>query len=445
MNERKPQMSPEAQKPAGGLSQDLVDELMVLAQEVRAVEAKAARGWKISLAGWAVFLVVVFCYLYFGVYQRVVVPALEPKMIVELALGAANTALQKQGLPALDSSELAPAVAEKLKAQIPILVQERLRLQLVAWQERIPEYRIKYTEKFRDNAPKIVDQALDYLQTDMLPRIHTAALDFVGGKVDEVLKRIDETIGDAVQQVIAMHMESMEVVAPEQREELRKALALAFEEQMGPVLDELFKGTDDAMAEVTMQIDGLMDRQRTRSLTADDMLVIRLMQLSRALFTSMKQAPPEAQESILQQLLDQLRSVGVGESAREEIGRGFQAGVTPDFSRMPAEEREKAKAEYEKAMQMKRAAAGAAAAGAPTTPAIEIPAEAREKAEQARREAEKARSQAAAQAGQAAKEAQPVPPGPPPDTKKLEEEAKKKAAEAQAKAEQEAKAPAAAQ
>jgi len=353
-------MSPEAQEPGSGLPQDLVDELMVLAQEVRAVEAKAAKGWKLSLAGWVIFLVVVFSYLYFGVYRRVVVPFFEPATMVEMAIGVGNRALESQGLPEVESASFAPQLADRLEVGIPALVQQQLKPKLMDLQEQLPEKRIELTQKFRANAPQVVDDAVDYFEANMLPRLHDTLLTTVGERVDEVLERVDETIGEAVTQVIVAHWDSIAVVGPDQMSELREGLANTFEQQMGPVLEEIFKGTDESVAEVRMQIEQLVERYKSQTLTADDMHVIRLIQLSLALFKSMKEAPPEVQESIYEQFMDQLRSIGIGAAAREQIGREVRAGVTPDFSGLSPEEREAATKAYE---EDRRQAAEAEAQG----------------------------------------------------------------------------------
>jgi len=352
MNERNPQMSPEAQEPGSGLPQDLMDELMVLAQEVRAVEAKAARGWKVALAGWVIFLVVVFSYLYFGVYRAVIVPIFEPGTLVQMGMGLANGALEKQGLPEVGSAEFASRLADRLEVGIPALVQQQLKPQLIALQEQLPERRIELTQKFRANAPQIMDDAVDYFEGNMLPRLHDTLLTTVGERVDEVLERVDETIGEAVTQVIVTHWDSMAVVGPDQMSELREGLANTFEQQMGPVLDEMFKGTDESVAEVRREIEKLVERYKSQTLTADDMRVIRLIQLCLALFKSMKEAPPEVQESIYDQFMSQLRDLGIGAAAREQIGREVQAGVTPDLSDLSPEEREAAMKAFKESQRL---------------------------------------------------------------------------------------------
>ncbi len=353
MNEKNTEMTPQAEESKGGAPQDLT----ALAAEVSAMERKAASAWKMALVGWAILLAIIFSYLNFWLLQSVIKPAAQPDRLVALGFVAVDSALASRGLPSLESSQLPVKVADLLKERTPIVIAEQVRPRLIELQQKLPELRKEYTEKVAQKAPELMDDAVDYLQSNLLPMAHDRLIGFVESRVDEILERAEETIGRAVGEVIASTDDSLALISQDER--LRLSLEEAFEEEMGEVLDMLFTDLDKKIAKVGGDIGDLIGKMDAGTLDKRDMLELRLIQITNALFTSLVEAVPAAEgEDIFQQLMNRLKELKLEAPARRRIGVDVMTGEAPDLSAVPEEFREEVRKQIQEAREAAQKAAG---------------------------------------------------------------------------------------
>ncbi len=402
MNEKNTEMTPQAEESRGGAPQDL----SALAAEVSAMEKKAASSWKIALVGWAILLAIIFSYLNFWLLQSVIKPAVQPAELVALGFVAVDAGLESRGLSPLESSDLVDEVTRLLKERVPIVIEEQVRPRLVDLQERLPELREEWTEEVRQKAPELMADAVDRLQADLLPKAHDTLLEFVRTRVDDTLAQVEETIDRAVGEVVDSTDQSIIDLAD--NETLRLNLEVAFEEQMGEVLDALFTDLDKTVAEAGRGIRELVAKMDAGTLEKRDMLELRAIQLTRALFTSLREAVPEAEgegEDFFQKLMGTLKDLKIEPAARRTILLDAREGVAPDLSQVPEELRE----EVRKEAQEFREAAQKAAGDLPGAP----------------------------EAGAAPRTRSAAPEGPPPEVlKRIQEEQEKEREEAAKRAAQ---------
>ncbi|MHC4591852.1 MAG: hypothetical protein ACYS8L_04045, partial [Planctomycetota bacterium] len=263
MSEMNPETSPEPEESKGGIPQDVADDVAVLAGEIRALESKAAGAWKIAAVVWIILLAVIAGYL--SVIYSKLKDRLTPDVVIELGVGQVNSFLEGYGAPAIDSPMLPDWVGRELKAQAPIVLKERLRPMLESLQQRLPELRQEVTERVRTRAPALMDQAVDRLETDLLPRANDALMGLVEEQVDELLQQVEEGLDAAVGEVIADVRASTDDLAD--AEKMQKAMAAAFEEGMGPILDEMFAQLDEKVAQVRSGMEDLNLKRKAGALT----------------------------------------------------------------------------------------------------------------------------------------------------------------------------------
>ena len=441
-----------SEEPKGAVPQALADDFGALASEIRAIDRKASAAWKTALVVWIIFLAVEFSYLYFGVYRTMLKPYAEPGTIVSLGMQVVDGALAHQGLPPLDSAQLPQAVADRLKAAAPSVMQHQVKPQIERLLADLPRLRAQYTEKIKQEAPQLIEEGLGIIEDQVLPWANRRLLDFVSQQVDTLMANLDQQLSALVGQVIAENKENIAVL--KDKEALRVGLEKAFEEAMGGVMDELFKDLDKRVADVRAGMQDLVLNYKSGNLTHVQALEVRLIQDVEALFRGAGEQPMEIGIPELQSLLDELSAIGVPEVAREEIRRAVPTGAMPDLSNVPEQYRERVKSEIERARKAAAeaaargaAAAGKAASGAATVPGApgalpaDLPPEVREKIEQARKAGLEAAARGRKAAGAAAG-GEMTPAAPEgvktelmtPEAAKAMEEGKKKAEEAAKKA-----------
>lgn len=130
-------------QPKGAVPQAVADDVAVLASEVRAIQRKAAAAWKTALGIWIILLLVIFSYLYFGVF-RLLKKNLEPATVAQLVIGKINDTVEAQGFGRLDSAEFPRKAAEQLKKMAPTVMQDTVKPILQAQLKNLPELRKKY-------------------------------------------------------------------------------------------------------------------------------------------------------------------------------------------------------------------------------------------------------------------------------------------------------------
>ncbi|MCK4283017.1 MAG: hypothetical protein KAX44_01775, partial [Candidatus Brocadiae bacterium] len=144
-----------------------------------------------------------------------------------------------------------------------------------------------------------------------------------------------------------------------QDERLRLSLEEAFEEEMGEVLDMLFTDLDKKIAKVGGDIGDLIGKMDAGTLDKRDMLELRLIQITNALFTSLVEAVPAAEgEDIFQQLMNRLKELKLEAPARRRIGVDVMTGEAPDLSAVPEEFREEVRKQIQEAREAAQKAAG---------------------------------------------------------------------------------------
>lgn len=394
MNERNPEMTPESEEPKGGVPQDVRENLAALAGEMNAMEKAAARTWKITAALFAILIVFVAGYMYLGIY-RLLKEYLDPETLVQMGITQVNTVLAANfGAPGIDSGALPQWAATTLKQKTPEFMQTTVRPELERLQAQLPEYREKWTAEVEAQAPQLMNDAVDYLQSDLLPQANKTLISFVDRSVDKLLDKVDEEIGGAVGEVITASQDSIADLSADSMPRLRAALEESFEEQMGEVLDAMFEKLDETVAEVGDHMTELLRKRKAEELEHVDMLELRLIQLTRALFTPLREAPLEAEApGLIEQIMNELRKLQIAEPVQIQVRRSIEAGAELDLSHIPEEEREKVR----KAIEEGRRKAAEARRGGPP-PGAGPPPDVQKRIEEERRKGEEAARKAAAEA-----------------------------------------------
>jgi hypothetical protein len=350
-----------SEEPKGGIPQSVADDVAALAAEVRAIERKATAAWKTAVVVWIILLAVIFSYLYFWLYRGVLVPNAKPDILVELAMAPVEEAVQRHLGARLDSPDFGKVVGEKLKAAAPGLIKSQVKPQIENLLAQLPTYRAKYTAEIKQRAPKLINDGLDLIQNDLLPWANEQLMATISEHADALIAQINDQIKSAVSEVIATSRGDIKTLQQDPAA-LRLALEHAFEGAMGDVMDELFTDLDTKVANIRDQMQGLVNRYKAGTLTYRDKLELRLIQDVEALFSKASIEEGVGGVPGIEQILEDLKGLGVPEETRKAIRTDVRAGKAPDLSGIPDAYREKMKKEMEEEQKAKEAAKAAAGA-----------------------------------------------------------------------------------
>jgi len=342
----------ESAEEAKGIPQSVVDEVAALAADVTAMKNRAARGWKVTAVVWVILLSVIAGYLYILVYKPLN-DLLEPESVVQLGITTLNGALAGAGVPAIDSPELAPWAAGKLKDAAPTVMREQVKPQLEQLTARLPELREKYTARIRREAPVWINEAVDEIGDKWLPKAELALLKFVDEKTDELMAELGTQVDAVVGQVITSTERDLRVFTEEGGDvaALRARLEEAFEQAMGPVLDELLDDIDVKVRDAGRGISELVAKHKAKRLTPDEVLEVRLIQLTIALFGGAAEDIPTG-GGMLEELRSLLEQAGLPVARREAVvrdvaGTGRIGSMEDVLKDVPEDRRE----EFRKALE----------------------------------------------------------------------------------------------
>lgn len=311
----------ESAEEAKGIPQSVVDEVAALAADVTAMKNRAARGWKVTAVVWVILLAVIAGYLYILVYKPLN-DLLEPESVVQLGITTLNGALAGAGVPAIDSPELAPWAAGKLKDAAPTVMQDQVKPQLDRLTAQLPELREKYTARIRREAPVWIDEAVTEFGDKWLPNAELALLKFVDEKTDELMTEFGTQVDAVVGQVITRTEGDLRLFTTEGGDvaALRARLEEAFEQAMGPVLDELLDDIDLKVRDAGEGIASLVGKYKAKRLNRTEALEVRLIQLTIALFGGAADEIPTG-GGMLEELSSLFDQFGLPVARREAIVR----------------------------------------------------------------------------------------------------------------------------
>jgi len=127
---------------------------------------------------------------------------------------------------------------------------------------------------------------------------------------------------------------------------LHGRLEAAFEEAMGPVLDELLADLDLKVRNAGLAIKELVKKYNAGNLTQQELLEVRLIQLTLALFEgALDEAPAES--GLMEQLRGVLEQAGVPlvdqEDIIEKARTATPANMDEILSKLPEQDREAAR------------------------------------------------------------------------------------------------------
>ena len=275
--------TPKASEEAAGVPESIASEIGTLAADVEAMRKRAVRGWKTSLILWAVLLIVIFSYLF--VLRGALMRRADPESVVQMGLSAVEGALQARGVPGLDAGQLGPWMATKLKDMAPDVMQNQVRPKMEELLAQLPQRRQELAQKITAKAPEWADKGVVYFGEKMIPEVEKRLLAMVDQNVTKLLDQFSGQIEGVIQKVLAESKGAIDALGPgSDMSQLRRTMELAFEDAIGPVLDELLRDLDKKVANVRISIADLVDSYEADTLTYEQGLEVRLIQLTLAIF-----------------------------------------------------------------------------------------------------------------------------------------------------------------
>ncbi len=284
MNDQENKTAPESEEPVAAVSEDLAGDINHLADRVAHMERVASRGWKITLVFFIVLLAVIAGYMYFWIY-RGLKDTLAPDTLIEMMKAQVNPVLQQNDLPALDNIHLLPRrAADRAIAMAPDLVQNRAKPLVEDLIAQLPEHRQQLVQQIRSEASRWSDELLTRARSEYLPDARRKVRSMVRQKLEEGLAEADARLSEAVGQIV----EEQDFKTLTQQGNIEQAFQTAFEERLGPYLDEMVLEKLDV--HINNAVDSLNELVNSPNRDYKSKLEIRIIQLVRALFENAAQA-----------------------------------------------------------------------------------------------------------------------------------------------------------
>lgn len=261
------------------LSDEAVRDVTDFVEEIRAYEAKAANSMRMSVVVFTVLALAIAGYFKFLVYDYVVVGYTEPETVVPMAEGMINGVLEANELPTLESSRVVEWARDKAKDAAPGLIEEHLRPVVEEQLASLPKRRAEFIRQLDEQAPQAVDDMLETWRGETLPQIRLSLREQIDAQADQILGELDEVIADTIDDVVASQEGNIKDLTD--KEVLREAMTLAFEDHLGDYVDEIFVAVDPHLAGAADAMEKVV-RKEDKSMR--EKLELRVIQLMYALY-----------------------------------------------------------------------------------------------------------------------------------------------------------------
>jgi hypothetical protein len=236
-------------------------------------------------------------------------------------------------------------------------MRDYVRPRLEELPEQLPKVRAELVSKFRQNAPQLMDQAVNVLIEQVVPQARSTLISTLKDRADEALDEVEGQFEEIVSTVVAAHKEDVRKLGQTDWAAVRSRMEQEFEREMGPILDRVFEGLTAAITDVRAGTEVLVQDYRSGTLTDQQKLEIQLIRLVRALFRQKAAQPQVVAKSLFEQIMENLQVTGEAAPEFSEVvtmpaGVGRAPTVDEiDWGQVPAEHRENARKMYEEAMR----------------------------------------------------------------------------------------------
>jgi len=267
-----------------------------LAAELAQAKAAADRRWRVTALVYGILCLVIAGYLgwlYFNFFK----PFVRSEFIVDRAATEIETKLPdyKDELAKL-LADKAPELIDQLDPKIEELkikyidntdeiarqleakiedLPGYIKPKLDSLKAKVPELMKKLEEKLVAKAPSYADELRDKV-LDMLPGAKDWALGLVKGKLEASKGDIAEVLDKAIRQLVEQHKQD---IIDLEGDELAISLQADMEEAAGPILDKVSARLEGHIESITEDLEELLAKQAAGTLTEEDELTLRYVQL----------------------------------------------------------------------------------------------------------------------------------------------------------------------
>jgi len=179
--------------------------------------------------------------------------------------------------------ELRAEWTKKAKDDAPRFVEEEVVPRLEEIQKKIPEQRDRLIADLKKKAPAIMDSLNSQIRTKGLPELRKIVQQGVEKQADRLAEQTKDTLDDLVRSALASHEQDVKTLLREHPDKLAKALEGTLEEQLGPMLDEYLARLEGALWKTRDELQALIDGKERGTLTKEQQLEYRAIQLWRTL------------------------------------------------------------------------------------------------------------------------------------------------------------------
>ncbi len=249
-------MSEESRSEAG--LEGLQSQASEVVAELKEASAAASRRWKVT--AWVFGILCAVIAIYLGVLYGKLKPYLKSEEMVKLAAGQIHVKLpEAQKWLVENIKEEAPKIVAELKGQLPRVMDE-------------------LSATLRESAPQRADWLRDRVLDRILPDLKKSVRAWAGKELRDAPEQLTSVIDEAIQQIVKAHKDD---IAALEGPELTEKLKDGFERAAGDVLDEFSKGLEQSIKSVKASLADLLEKQKLGTLTEEERLKLRYVQLWR--------------------------------------------------------------------------------------------------------------------------------------------------------------------
>ena len=171
----------------------------------------------------------------------------------------------------------------QLKDQAPQFVEDNVAPRLAEFKASLPDRQDEIVARLKERAPAVLDWVSQQMRENALPQARKNLQASLSQQADQLLAEHEDEIDEAVRKVLARRKEDIEKLSEGRPEELQKLLEESLEKEMGPRLDELAGIAEENLIMVRDDLKTLLERKESNTLSREEKLELRFLQLARTL------------------------------------------------------------------------------------------------------------------------------------------------------------------
>jgi hypothetical protein len=254
------------------VSEDVARDIDTLANQVREEREQADRARMTTVVVFVILIAVIVGYMTWLYSELDDKLSAEGVVLVMIDQGttamAQSVGVEREGR---DWNEVASVALER---KLDDLASQMLR--------ELPQQENEIAQRLRTGIQDGAEYGVELLTDEVMPQLRRTSLARIEGEMGGMIRQAEERIQAAVTQVIEQNKDDLEKLT--NKEELQASIADAFEERMGPYLDEAFDRIGAHISDAAVSMAELANKVEEGNLSEEEKLEVLMIQVSHHWF-----------------------------------------------------------------------------------------------------------------------------------------------------------------